>query len=682
MNLLRVPVPQCWLWATLLHWIPSYSASAEELSLNNLIEIARVTIATKTERSIESAPSSVTVITHDDIKRYMCRDLVDVLNLVPGFSISKDLGWDMALASRGIFAFEGRALFMVNGMQVTGLYFGNYILGNDIPVHMIDRIEVIRGPGSVIYGGSAELAVINVITRSDKNTAGTQVFARYGQLEKDAGHRDIGVRYDSDPANADFKYSLSAFAGDAVWSNKEYRFFDYAPERNADKDKQSIRDAYTTMGSLNIGKTQAKFYARKNTTVTTEDKYSDTDGYTEKLGNFKHDEHNFYLEHAFQIGENFSLTPFLDYQYSMEWQYPNESVRAITRNKAGLSALYHSDSIEILTGAEYFVDDARMIRNKNDPDDSIKGFYKNRNDPILHDNLQIASQALYSGLTYFWNNYSASAGIRYDSNEVYGHATSPRLGLTASIDKFHSKLIYSEAFRAPTTGNNTYSYYGIDPAKPWREDVIPETVQVAELELGYKISPAFKIVSNVYQQTIRKVIEFYYDIDNDDTYSRNGGKMGSQGIELENSYLSTDFDAKLSLSYSKLTDKTAVTYIARHRDAVMGVPDSKASLHLSRKLTPALRANVNQLFVGKIATMAVKNCESESDTTCTHDTKVQNVTDVGVQYNEPGSTLELALNIQDAFNQGLLVATGYLDSGADDFKWKGREVSLNTSYKF
>ena len=53
---------------------------------------------------------------------------------------------------------------MVDGMQISDLRFGSFTMGDVIPVHLIERIEVIRGPGSVVYGGIAELAVVNIIT--------------------------------------------------------------------------------------------------------------------------------------------------------------------------------------------------------------------------------------------------------------------------------------------------------------------------------------------------------------------------------------------------------------------------------------------------------------------------------------------------------------------------------------
>ena len=128
---------------------------------------AKVTVSSKYEESIRESPNVISVISKDDIKKNHCRDLIDVFNMVPGMIITKDEDHS-ALSSRGLYGYEGRTLFMIDGLQLSELYFGTFPIGNAIPVHMIERIEIIRGPGSVTYGGTAELSVINIITKKEK----------------------------------------------------------------------------------------------------------------------------------------------------------------------------------------------------------------------------------------------------------------------------------------------------------------------------------------------------------------------------------------------------------------------------------------------------------------------------------------------------------------------------------
>jgi outer membrane receptor protein involved in Fe transport len=78
--------------------------------------------------------------------------------------------------------FEGRFDLMIDGKEMNELLFSTLQLGNEFPVELIERVEVVRGPGSVIYGGSAELSVVNVITRGLQGATDATAHLVYGQM--------------------------------------------------------------------------------------------------------------------------------------------------------------------------------------------------------------------------------------------------------------------------------------------------------------------------------------------------------------------------------------------------------------------------------------------------------------------------------------------------------------------
>ncbi len=653
----------------------------DELSLNDLLEL-KVTVATKTERSLAQAPSSITVITKDDIARNMCRDMVDVINMIPGLSVTKDFDWDLGLGARGVYGFEGRSLIMVDGMQVSGLYFGSFLFGNELPVQQVERIEVIRGPGSVLYGGIAELAVINVITIDAAKATSGKVVVRQGQLGKDPGHRDLAVQYNkAASSDSPLRYSLTASAGDAVASNSKYEFFAMEDKPlTADRNSQRMTDHYTAGGSIAYGNTEARVFL--NQYRQTHNAYT---AFSENPSFYDEINYNAKLEHKFDINDKISVSPYLDYQYSLDWKYDGKTVRDIARQKAGVNGLYRTDSVEFLVGGEYFVDHAKIVKNEKDEDSDSKGFYKDRKDTALRKSIDVANNAVFAGATYFWSDYSAVAGIRYDSNEIYGSASSPRFGLTGKFGALNSKVIYSEAFRAPLIGNNAYSQYGIDPNKSWREDVIPEKTKVWELELAYKITDRFLVTTNIYDQKIDKVIEFFFnpdvgDLDEEgnyqgDTYSKNGGSMGTRGIEAEFKYLGNSYRATFNFSKSQLTADTAASYIAAHRKVTLGIPDTKAYLNFSYSLDSKYALNFNQIYIGPVA--------NEEADRVTKDLPAQNLTDLGLQLKKTESGFEGSLNVHDLFDKGQEIATAYYTDGyTGKFRWKGREVALNAAWNF
>ena len=146
----------------------------DELSLSELLNI-KVNIASKTEENISDAPGVISVITRDELNRFGGTTLGDVLKRVPSFLGSTSYLTDRSLiAPRGdqVGTTSNHVLLLFNGRPVrevleSGVKSEVY---ESFPVNIIERIEVIRGPGSVLYGTQAFSAVINVITRSaDEN---------------------------------------------------------------------------------------------------------------------------------------------------------------------------------------------------------------------------------------------------------------------------------------------------------------------------------------------------------------------------------------------------------------------------------------------------------------------------------------------------------------------------------
>jgi len=126
-----------------------------------------VTIATGRAHAYRTAPAVATVITAEDIRNGGYRNVVEALQLVPGFHLGWSTSYFPNLAVRGFSGlWSGNVLFLLDGVAQSDLIMGNHlgVLGT-IPLDVIDRIEVTRGPGSSVFGADAFSAVVNVITR-------------------------------------------------------------------------------------------------------------------------------------------------------------------------------------------------------------------------------------------------------------------------------------------------------------------------------------------------------------------------------------------------------------------------------------------------------------------------------------------------------------------------------------
>lgn len=149
-----------------------------ELSFEDLLDVT-VTSAGKKEQKVSEVPASVVVISRDDIKKYGYKSLEEILENVPG--LYKIDNWEVSEANFGIRGFLSQdaanrnIIFLVNGVrQNENFQDMNRINTINVAVEAIDRIEVIRGPVSVIYGTGAFFGVINIVTN--------EVEKRYGNI--------------------------------------------------------------------------------------------------------------------------------------------------------------------------------------------------------------------------------------------------------------------------------------------------------------------------------------------------------------------------------------------------------------------------------------------------------------------------------------------------------------------
>jgi outer membrane receptor for ferrienterochelin and colicin len=138
-------------------------------SIEDLMNI-EVYSASKHMQSVSDAPASVTVVTADQIQKYGYRTLADILQSVRGFYMTSDRDYSF-VGVRGFGRLgdsNNRILVLIDGHRINDNVFGEPYLGTEflVDVDLIERVEIIRGPSSSLYGADAFFAVINVITVS------------------------------------------------------------------------------------------------------------------------------------------------------------------------------------------------------------------------------------------------------------------------------------------------------------------------------------------------------------------------------------------------------------------------------------------------------------------------------------------------------------------------------------
>jgi iron complex outermembrane receptor protein len=184
----------------------SRSQSVEEPDLAQIYgDKSFVSIATGTRQPTSRAPSAATVITAEEIKASGFVDLDEVLETVPGFHVSRSQNYTPLYVIRGIKHpyTDPHVLMLINGIPVTSAFFGergNHWGWHSLPVENIARVEVVRGPGSALYGADAFAGVINVITKTSDDIAGNRLgviagsFDTYGTWWQYGGRRgDLSI---------------------------------------------------------------------------------------------------------------------------------------------------------------------------------------------------------------------------------------------------------------------------------------------------------------------------------------------------------------------------------------------------------------------------------------------------------------------------------------------------------
>lgn len=156
-----------------------------DLSLEALMNVEVTSVSKRPQKKSEAA-AAIFVITNEDLRRWGVTSIPDALRRVPGVQVARIDANKWAITARGFNSrFANKLLVLIDGRSVyTPLFAGVYWESNDVMLEDVDRIEVIRGPGGTLWGANAVNGVINIITRSSRDTQGTLLSAGAGNEEK------------------------------------------------------------------------------------------------------------------------------------------------------------------------------------------------------------------------------------------------------------------------------------------------------------------------------------------------------------------------------------------------------------------------------------------------------------------------------------------------------------------
>ncbi|MCP4150689.1 MAG: TonB-dependent receptor [bacterium] len=212
------------------------------MSLEELMNV-KITTAGKMAEKISEIPASVVIVTRHDIEMYGYQNLAEVLENIPGLYQTFD-GYTVSWGVRGFWSDVPRnVVVLVNDVKQTFDYFDSYMLYYfEMPVEAIDRIEVVRGPMSVIYGNGAFFGVINIFTnKTDEDNPENLVSVSIGSEKT----KKIALRASGQEGN--FKYAFNGTYSYAYGIDEPYAKMVRDP---AILPAYGLTDAQTTAGQL------------------------------------------------------------------------------------------------------------------------------------------------------------------------------------------------------------------------------------------------------------------------------------------------------------------------------------------------------------------------------------------------------------------------------------------------
>jgi len=513
----------------------------------------KVYTASKHLQVTKDAPSSVTVISADEIQKHGYRTLADALKTVRGFYVTYDRTYS-SVGVRGFARpgdFNTRILLLVDGHRLNDNIYDEAMIGSEFPIDidLIERIEIIRGPVSSLYGSNALFAVINIITRHGRDLKGLELSASAGSFNSYEGRASYGGRLQN------LEYMISgSFYGSRGHNELFFPAFNtpeanFGISRHADDDQ--VGSSLTTV-SFKDFTFQAAYGTRE--------KGIPTGAYGTLLNNAgtrTTDSHGYVdlrYQHTFANSWDVMARAFYDrYTYQGTYIYPS------TVDPTGISPDFdYADGK--WWGAELQLTKTILRRNRV----TIGGEYRD-NFKQNQNNYQIIPYELsmderrssYVGALYLQDELriaktlSLNAGFRYDYYDHFDSSIDPRAALIyRPRPQTAFKFIYGEAFRVP----NVYElYYSIAPnlANP---KLHPEKIRNLEWVWEQGVHKNIAISATAFREAMEGLITTQV-VPPDMEIFANLQNAESTGLETEISgQLPHGLEASLSYSFQQTKD--------------------------------------------------------------------------------------------------------------------------------
>lgn len=552
--------------ASLLGVLAADEIDPSDLTLDQLLEakVTTVTTATLHEQSVALAPTSASVITSDDIKKLGYRTLADILAGTRGFYVSYDRNYSY-LGERGFGRpgdYNSRVLILVDGHRINDNVTGGALIGNEflLDVDLIDRVEVIRGPGSVIYGNNAFFGVVNVKTRRGKDISGVETSFTAGSYDSYQGRVTVGYELDN---GVDFLLSgtLLNRTGHEHLYYTEYRSPTNPSGVTRGADGEESRSTFGRVSWQGMtfeggwGERTKHVPTGSFDTVFGDDRNQTVDGTYYLSWNLEHT-----FENEFTLS---ALASYNTYYYKGTYIYPTGSPDAGNSTYSSIDHISGRWWTEDVHGRKTFWDQFTLTAGAEARQNVAQNQNTYQDHPYrvtLDSHQDSFVWAPYiQGEWAVRTNLLLSAGVRYDQGDFRGQAVSPRITVVYQpIPETTVKFLYGRAFRGPSAYERFYSDGGL--TQKGNTDLNEEKVDTYEIVLEQEITRHFTGALIGYFYLADDLINLTTDPTDGLLVYQNISEVRGRGIEAEiRGHFDHGLRGRLSYSIQKAVDELALS---------------------------------------------------------------------------------------------------------------------------
>jgi outer membrane receptor for ferrienterochelin and colicins len=630
-----------------------------EASLEDLMKIA-VYSASGYLQSANEAPSSVTVITADEIQKHGFRTLADILHSIRGFYVTYDRNYSF-VGVRGLNRpgdFSTRILLLIDGHRLNDNIYDQAMTGTEFPldIDLIEKVEVIRGPVSSLYGANAFFGIVNVITRKGGEVKGLEVASDVASFNTYQGRISYGRRLPS----LEFLVSAS-FYGSRGHNRLFYPEFD-APETNngfanhADDDQ--LGSFFSTVHFKDF--TLQALYGSREKGIPTAS-YGTVFNDPASRSTDAHAYLDLRYDHTFAKSWNLLARVFYDrYVYLGTYAYASSgNPSAIFLNNDSVDGRWWGTELRvsrtllnrhrITLGSEYRNNIRQDQRNFDfDP-------------PFIY---FLDQRSSYTVAAYAQDEFSITkklvlnAGFRYDYYNHIQTSASPRAALIYRPWQSSAfKFVYGMAFRVPNAYEMYYTSFDVLP----NPKLSSETIRTFELVWEQTLNKNLSFSISAYHNKLDHLIGIQTTSDGS-LYFANVGGARSVGLELElNGRASHGLEAGISYSLQRTRD-------AFNHQALSNSPQNLVKLNLAAPLwQKKVFASLDAWYTGRRITRAANHVAG---------TPVFNLTLLGRQL---GRHTSLSAGVYNLFDRK------YFDPGSaehvqDAIRQDGRSFRLKLTW--